>query len=61
MKRNYTLFKAIDACFNNDCQQGTCILDPNDSNAYSCECDEDYAGPKCEIRELIKSNKLLTK
>jgi len=39
----------IDACFNNDCQQGTCILDPNDSNAYTCECDEDYAGPKCEI------------
>lgn len=38
---------AIDACFNNNCQHGKCVVNP-DEQSYRCECEDDYAGNYCD-------------
>jgi len=38
---------AIDACFDNNCQNGECVVN-EDGASYRCDCHTDYAGDVCE-------------
>lgn len=38
---------AIDACFNNNCQNGRCVVN-DDGQSYRCDCFQDFDGDFCD-------------
>ena len=38
----------LNACYNHSCQNGECVISPDDEDSYTCRCFTDYSGLKCE-------------